>query len=31
MRGGMPGITADECAEYVQRKMHDYDDAFRKA
>jgi hypothetical protein len=25
------GITAEECAEYVQRKMHEYDDEFRDA
>lgn len=28
---GLLGITEDECAEYVQRKMHDYDNSFRKA
>jgi hypothetical protein len=28
---GTLGITADECAEYVQRKLHDYDEAFRGA
>lgn len=25
------GITADECAEYVQRRLHDYDESFRRA
>lgn len=25
------GITGDECAEYVQRKTHDYDNSFRNA
>jgi hypothetical protein len=25
------GITAEECAEYVQRKIHEYDDEFRNA
>jgi len=25
------GITAEECAEYVQRKTHEYDDEFRNA
>lgn len=28
---GMLGITADECAEFVQRKLRDYDDSFREA
>jgi hypothetical protein len=28
---GMLGITADECAEFVQRKLRDYDDSFRQA
>jgi hypothetical protein len=28
---GLLGITEDECAEYVQRKTHDYDDSFRNA
>jgi len=25
------GITEQECAEYVQRKIHDYDESFRDA
>ena len=28
---GLLGVTADECAEYVQRKIHDYDDIYRDA
>jgi len=28
---GLLGITEDECAEYVQRKTHDYDESFRNA
>ncbi len=28
---GLVGVTADECVEYVQRKMHDYNDWFREA
>lgn len=28
---GALGITAEECAEYVQRKMREYDEAFRDA
>lgn len=28
---GLLGITEDECAEYVQRKIHEYDDSFREA
>ncbi len=28
---GLLGITETECAEYVQRKMRDYDDSFREA
>lgn len=27
---GLLGITEDECAEYVQRQMRDYDDSFRR-
>ena len=26
---GLLGITQAECAEYVQRKAHDYDESFR--
>jgi hypothetical protein len=28
---GLLGITEEECAEYVQRKMHEYDESFRNA
>lgn len=28
---GLLGITEDECAEYVQRKIREYDDSFREA
>ena len=28
---GLLGITQAECAEYVQRKTHDYDESFRNA
>lgn len=28
---GLLGITENECAEYVQRKQHDYDESFRDA
>lgn len=28
---GLLGITEDECAEYVQRKMHDYEQSLRNA
>lgn len=28
---GLLGITQAECAEYVQRKTHDYDGSFRNA
>lgn len=28
---GLLGITENECAEYVQRKTHDYDESFRNA
>lgn len=28
---GLLGITEDECGEYVQRKMHDYNDSFPEA
>jgi hypothetical protein len=28
---GLLGISEDECAEYVQRKTHDYDESHRKA
>lgn len=25
------GVTAEECVEYVQRKLRDYDESFRNA
>lgn len=28
---GLLGITQAECAEYVHRKTHDYDESFRNA
>jgi hypothetical protein len=28
---GLLGMSEDECAEYVQRKLHDYDESFRKS
>lgn len=28
---GLLGITEDECAKYIRRKQHDYDDSFRDA
>jgi hypothetical protein len=28
---GLLGISEAECAEYVQRKTHDYDESFRDA
>ncbi len=28
---GALGITEEECAEYVQRKLREYDEAFRDA
>lgn len=28
---GLLGITEDECAEYVQRRMHEYEREFRNA
>ena len=28
---GLLGVTVDECAEYVQRKRHEYDESFREA